>query len=68
MNDDFEIIYIASISLLKISSEEKQSAQTDCERMVKVIGYVKANLDEVISLKQVAAIACMTEQSFCRFF
>ncbi|MBC7508230.1 MAG: helix-turn-helix transcriptional regulator [Ferruginibacter sp.] len=29
---------------------------------------VKANIDEQITLKEIALIACMTEQSFCRFF
>lgn len=38
------------------------------DRLVKVIKYIKNNLHSPISLKQVAAIACMTEQSFCRFF
>lgn len=38
------------------------------DRLIEVIKYTQKNLDRPISLKQVADIACMTEQSFCRFF
>lgn len=38
------------------------------DRLVDVIKFVKENLHEPIALRQVADIACMTEQSFCRFF
>ena len=38
------------------------------DRLVDVIKYLKENLHEQITLRQVADIACMTEQSFCRFF
>lgn len=59
------------------SSEEKEfivNHETDCyddlypDRLIDVIRYVKENLNEQISLRQVADVACMTEQSFCRFF
>ena len=38
------------------------------DRLIDVIKFIKANLHEQINLRQVADIACMTEQSFCRFF
>lgn len=38
------------------------------DRLVDVIKFLKDNLHEPITLRQVADIACMTEQSFCRFF
>jgi len=38
------------------------------DRLVDVIKFLKENLHEQITLRQVADIACMTEQSFCRFF
>lgn len=38
------------------------------DRLIDVLKFIKDNLHEPISLKQVADIACMTEQSFCRFF
>lgn len=50
------------------NNENNKFDRFDSDRMIDVIKFVKANLDEHISLKQVAEIACMTEQSFCRFF
>jgi AraC-like DNA-binding protein len=38
------------------------------DRLIDVIKFIKDNLNEKITLRQVAEIACMTEQSFCRFF
>lgn len=38
------------------------------DRLITVIKFIKDNLHEQINLRQVADIACMTEQSFCRFF
>jgi AraC-like DNA-binding protein len=38
------------------------------DRLINVIKYIKDNLNQQITLHQVADIACMTEQSFCRFF
>ena len=38
------------------------------DRLVDVIKFIKDNLHKQINLRQVADIACMTEQSFCRFF
>lgn len=38
------------------------------DRLVDAIKFLKENLHEPITLRQVSDIACMTEQSFCRFF
>ncbi|MDB5012150.1 MAG: AraC family transcriptional regulator [Daejeonella sp.] len=38
------------------------------DRLINVIKFIKDNLQDHITLRQVADIACMTEQSFCRFF
>jgi AraC-like DNA-binding protein len=38
------------------------------DKLIEVINYIKENLSKQITLSQVAHIAGMTEQSFCRFF
>lgn len=38
------------------------------DRIINIINFLKNNLQGQISLKQVADIACMTEQSLCRYF
>ncbi len=66
-----QIMHLISISKDKkfiVNNENNKFDQFDSDRLIDVIKFVKANLDEHISLKQVAEIACMTEQSFCRFF
>lgn len=66
-----QIMHLISISEDKsyiVNNENNKFERFDSDRLIDVIKFVKANLDEHISLKQVADIACMTEQSFCRFF
>jgi AraC-like DNA-binding protein len=66
-----QILHLISISEDKsfiVNQENNNDYRFDSDRLVEVIKYVKANLSEHISLKQVADIACMTEQSFCRYF
>ncbi|TCC94680.1 helix-turn-helix transcriptional regulator [Pedobacter hiemivivus] len=62
---------------LILVSEEKNFIVTDesdhyddlyPDRLVNVIKFIKDNLHNQITLHQVADIACMTEQRFCRFF
>ena len=38
------------------------------DKLISVVSYLKNNLHKQITLKKAADIACMTEQSFCRFF
>jgi AraC-like DNA-binding protein len=38
------------------------------DRLVNVIKFIKDNLHDELTLRQVSDIACMTEQSFCRYF
>jgi AraC-like DNA-binding protein len=66
-----QIMHMISISEDKsfiVNDENNKLDRFDSDRLIDVIKFVKANLDEHIFLKQVAEIACMTEQSFCRFF
>jgi len=67
----FQIMHLIS------TSDEKEfiaSDETDHyddlypDRIIDVIKFVKENLHEQITLRQVSDVACMTEQSFCRFF
>ncbi len=62
------IASILNVNIFVLQNEEKQSSPFDCERLLNVIKYINSNLDEQITLTQIAGIACMTEQSFCRFF
>jgi AraC-like DNA-binding protein len=39
-----------------------------CDRLMYVLKYMQENLHEQITLNDVADIACMTTQSFCRYF
>ena len=61
-------VSISEENIFIVKNEIKQYAVFDYDRLGEVTNYVKANLDEQISLKQIAGIACMTKQSFCRFF
>lgn len=66
-----QIMHLISITEEKsfiINTEEQVMGEYENDRLIEVIKFVKANLGENINLKQVAEIACMTEQSFCRFF
>ena len=50
------------------SSDMSQLATDDSGRLDTVIKYISDNYANYISLSQVADIACMTTNSFCRFF
>lgn len=62
--------------IISVSSEKSFIANDDInelesqnsDKLIEVVNFIKNNLHEQISLKQVADIACMTEQSFCRYF
>ncbi|CAL1516764.1 AraC family transcriptional regulator [Chitinophaga sp. MM2321] len=62
--------------LISVSSEKSFIASDDAnglesqgsDKLISIINFIKNNLYEQISLKQVADIACMTEQSLCRYF
>jgi AraC-like DNA-binding protein len=51
-----------------INKEIEDNDSQYSDRLIKVIKFIKENLHNQISLRQVSEIACMTEQSFCRFF
>ena len=64
-------MHVASISneiFLIVKNENKQYTAVDCQRMVSIIKYISNNLDEQISLKKIAGVACKTKQSFGSFF
>jgi AraC-like DNA-binding protein len=65
------IMHLISISQEKsfiVSKETSGIEAHSSDRLINVINFIKNNLHEQISLKQVADIACMTEQSLCRYF
>lgn len=65
------IMHLISISSEKsfiTSNEVDEHNARNSDRLIDVIKFIKNNLHEQISLKQVADIACMTEQSLCRYF
>ena len=51
-----------------ISSEPDHYDDLYPDRLIDVLKFIKEHLHEPISLRNAADIACMTEQSFCRFF
>lgn len=65
-----QIMHLISVSTEKsfILNEEHSSTSGLSGRMNDVIEFIKCNLHEQISLKQVADVACLTVPSFCRFF
>lgn len=65
-----QIMHQISISPEKnyILNEDHVSASGPSDRMNDVIDFIKNNLNEQISLKQVADVAYLTVPSFCRFF
>lgn len=66
-----QVMHLISVTEEKsfiINKEIDGSDSQYSDRLIKVIKFIKKNLHNQISLKQVAEVACMTEQSFCRFF
>ncbi len=66
-----QIMNMISISEERSFIINKEIGEADpqySDRLIEVIKFIKDNLHNQISLKQVSEIACMTEQSFCRFF
>jgi len=66
-----QIMHLISVSEHKsfiINKEIEDNDSQYSDRLIKVIKFIKENLHNQISLRQVSEIACMTEQSFCRFF
>ena len=65
-----QIMHLISVSAEKsfILNEDHVSAPGFSDRMNDVIEFINSNLNEQISLKQVADVAFLTVPSFCRFF
>ncbi|MBN8860137.1 MAG: helix-turn-helix domain-containing protein [Sphingobacteriales bacterium] len=67
----FQIMNLISLSPHKrfiVTDESADYNDFYPDRLVDVVRFINDNLHEPISLRQVADIAFMTEQSFCRFF
>lgn len=66
-----QIMHLISVSADKnyiVEKEFNAPGSGHSDRLTEVIKYIKDNLDEQITLEQVAEVACMTIPSFCRFF
>jgi AraC-like DNA-binding protein len=66
-----QIMNLISISPEKnfiIKKDLKKPVGNHSDRLITVLNYMKDNLQEQISVQQVASVACMTVPSFCRFF
>jgi transcriptional regulator GlxA family with amidase domain len=65
-----QIMHLISTTMEKkfILSEDAVVGSCQSDRMKEVVEYIQANLDEQITLKHVADVACLTVPSFCRFF
>ena len=50
------------------SSDMRQYATEYSHRIDNVLKYISDNYTQNIGLKDVAEVACMTTNSFCRFF
>jgi transcriptional regulator GlxA family with amidase domain len=62
------LISISNDKSYIVNDEAPTLSHSQTDRLIEVIKYIKENLHNPISLKQVANIACMKEQSFCRYF
>ncbi|MFC0512968.1 AraC family transcriptional regulator [Mucilaginibacter angelicae] len=65
------IMNLISVSSDKYIIDDDESDNRDNlrpDKLIEVINFIKGNLQKQITLTQVAEIAGMTEQSFCRFF
>lgn len=70
-NGLLQILHLISVSPDRSFIDNKEfnvPTSLNSDRLIDVIKFIKDNLHEPISLKQVAEVACMTIPSFCRFF
>lgn len=71
MDKFLQILHLISISQYTsfiINCDVGSNSSQCSDRLIDVIRFVKNNLHSQIYLRDVANIACMTEQSFSRFF
>lgn len=67
----FKILYLISISQdieFIVDDHIDNLPVANSDKLITVLQFIQANFQEPLTLKQVAEIACLTEQSFCRFF
>lgn len=66
-----QIMHLISVSgekRLILPQDLIKTADTDTDRLITAINFVKTNLDKPIYLQEVAELACMTESGFSRYF
>lgn len=71
MQGVFKVLDIISKSNEKsviVEKSEPWIGSSNKDKLIEVINFINENYQESISLKQMADVACITEQSFCRFF
>ncbi|MET6998472.1 AraC family transcriptional regulator [Chitinophaga defluvii] len=62
------LISVSSETSYIVDNHVDQLETADSDRLITVIKYIKEHLHQHISLKEIAAVACMKKQSFCRYF
>ncbi|NME67821.1 AraC family transcriptional regulator [Flammeovirga aprica] len=50
------------------TSDMRQQGDTSSDRIDRVLKYISDNYEKDIDLQEIADIACLTSNSFCRFF
>lgn len=66
-----QIMHLISVSREKrliLPNDLANTTDTDTDRLIAAINFVKTNLEKPIYLQEVAELACMTESSFSRYF
>ena len=68
-----EVLYHLSVvdsddKVMLSSSDMRQSIEEGSERIDTILRYISDNYSSKIGLNDIANIACMTTNSFCRFF
>lgn len=62
------LISVSSEKALIIKKDIRKPVGNHSDRLITVINFMKENLQEQITLQQIAGLACMTVPSFCRYF
>ena len=62
------LISISPEKSLIIKKDISKPVGNHSDRLITVLNYLKSNVQEQVTLQQVASVACMTVPSFCRFF
>lgn len=66
--DIFHRLSIAEDKTILSSTDMRQYSQETSHRIANVLKFISDNYSDDISLKDISDIACMTTNSFCRYF